>query len=368
VDFDISEFREPLRRLCELILQADFTPFYRRTLRQGIIGRATNRLSIEKGLRSDPDILTEPITAPWFVTGLPRTGTTLLHRLLAQDPDNRAPLYWETIAPFPTGERDTPERRKRNVSAMLRLAHFYAPALKAKHEVAVALPEECNELLANSLVGGFWLSRSSEFAAWLRATDKTPAYRLHKIQLQYLQRHSPRRTWVLKAPSHVNNMNWLHRVYPDARIIHLHRDPAEVVGSMASLFYSLSCLAFSRPDAHESGALVFQYIKETSCLGFNSRQGRMQYRDSGLRIADVRYCDLMSDPVGVIERIYSRFGRRLSEAARTRMMGYSRDNARHKHGVHEYSLERFGLDRSVVREGCAAYMEEYLARPEISPF
>jgi hypothetical protein len=368
-DFDGQEFGEPLQRLCDTLVDARFTPLYRMIRRSQIIGRATMRLLIERALRADPGIANEPIQAPWFVTGLPRTGTTLLHRVLAQDPQNRAPLFWETLAPIGRSDHDTPQRRQRRVRTVLRLLYLCVPGTKAQHEVAADLPEECNPLLACSLVSGFWLiCDSNDFVAWQHSADKAPAYRLHKLQLQFLQHNSDRRTWVLKAPFHMNNLHYLQQVYPDARVIHLHRDPVEVVGSLASYYYSACCVAASRPDAHDVGDGICDYVTTVTGRGQTSKQARDWFRNGGLQIIDVRYPDLVADPLGVIDRIYARFGCVLSEGARARMAEYLRRSPSGKYGAHRYTLEQFGIDRERLRTQCSAYIDKYLQQPVESPF
>lgn len=214
VGFHCQEFDEPLSRLCNTLKDPHRSPLGRLQRKSQIVAHVTNRLLIEKALRADPNLIREPIDHPWFVMGLPRSGMTLLHRLLACDPANRAPLLWEASFPLPRHDRDTAARRLKEVDRGVRFMQRMSRKSGQMHELGAALPEECGLLLANGLTAGPWLGGPDDFNKWFYACDKTRAYELHKIQLQILQRSCEPKRWVLKAPEHLLNIKWLLKVYP----------------------------------------------------------------------------------------------------------------------------------------------------------
>jgi hypothetical protein len=356
-DFGAEDIQQPLRMLCDAItLPPLMTPLGRLTWRSNIVRRLKSRLYLEDELKRDPTLATEEIHRPWFVLGLPRSGTTLLHRLLAQDPARRAPLFWETMSRVSVNQRDAPVQCVKETERLVRALNYMAPSLKAIHEFGAELPEECNELLAAGLVSGVWISRSAQVRSWLASQSSHGSYRLHKLQLQILQRNQPKRGWVLKSPLHLSNLRSLLAVYPDACIVQTHRDPAEVLPSFASLIASLLGLAYSKVDMREIGQLAYDGALEMLSEGARVRSL------SGTRhcFVDVQYSDLVKNPMEVVKRIYDAIGVELSDDAVARMRSFLNDNSQNKFGRHRYSLEEFGLDAQRIREGFAAYIEQFL--------
>jgi len=362
-DFDCEELGEPLQMLCDTISDPRMTPMGRLQRKVEIILRVTNRLYIEKALRADPDIEKEPIEKPWFVMGLPRTGTTLLHRLLAQDPQHRAPLMWEGMAAFPRGPHDTARRRINKVKVVTRFSHYLAPELRAKHELGAELPEECKFLLANSVLGTSLMGATEKFNDWFWALDKTRAYQLHKLQLQYLQRNSLKKTWILKDPDHLLNLEWLLKVYPDARIIKLHRNPIEVLPSAASLLATLESAFLREVNMHGVGRNTCDYAKRSCYSPFNTKEGTDNLVARGVRFVDIRYTDLIADPLTTVAGIYANFGHEFTEDAQHKMSSYLQQNSQQRHGAHRYTLEKFGLGQTTIRAEFDSYVDQFVTRP-----
>src|SRR6185503_361957 len=279
-----------------------------------------------------PEIAAQAVQRPLFVTGLPRTGTTLLHGLLAQDPASRAPLHWEMIYPSARtgGGRD---RRIARATRQLGWFHRLAPRLKAIHPVGAELPEECLIITSHSFMSlQFQTSHHvPSYEAWLEAQDMTPAYVWHHRFLQHLQVDDPSRHWVLKAPAHLFGLPALFVAYPDADVVFTHRDPVEVSVSLASLTTVLRRV-FARVDpvavGHEMTARWASAI-ERACRD----------RDAGCapseRFFDVRYTDLVADPIGTVRRLYAHYDRPFTPLAEERMRAFL---AAHPsaHGRHAY--------------------------------
>jgi sulfotransferase family protein len=229
-----------------------------------------------------------------------------------------------------------------------------APELQAIHEFGVDLPEECAEFLASSLRGGIWINRCEVVRRWLQAQDHNEAYEFHKRHLQILQHGCPRRRWVLKSPVHLSSLASLLRTYPDAGIIQTHRDPADVLPSLASLLATLQSMSYGEVDPVEVGREVFE---DSRHIAYTAMRERSAMNSS---FVDVRYQDLVKDPLAVIAWIYETFGVSLSDEAAGRMRAFLRGNGQHKLGRHRYSLEEFGLEKPAVRDAFREYVAQYL--------
>lgn len=210
----------------------------RSATRWDIVRFLSNLLYVQDGFSRLPQMQQEPIDKPIFITGLPRSGTTFLHRLMMTDPRNRAPLVWETIYPSPAA--GTAEKRIAKVARQLRTFEWLAPEFRGLHPLDATSPQECSEITAH-------VFRSLKFDTtynipsyrnWMDAdvVRHLPAYRFHRRFLQYLQHHDriPHR-WVLKCPEHVFALKAIRTVYPDARMIFVHRDPIKVLLSQSRL-------------------------------------------------------------------------------------------------------------------------------------
>jgi hypothetical protein len=266
----------------------------------------------------DPSVARDTVREPLFVTGAPRAGTTLLFALLAEDPRHRAPLGWELLYPVPPpiGE-DVATRVERAERELRSMAEATGGSLDAIHRYGARLPKEC--LSAMSFV-----YRSEEFTAryhvpsyvaWLQACDMRPAYDVHRLVLQVLQRAAgdDGRTWVLKSPVHIHSLPTLFAVYPDARVVVNHRDPAEVLGSVNSLVATLR-------SAHSDHVDVDEIARYHEDLYGRSLDALVDVDDE--RVHHVRYADLATDPIAVVRTLYEALGVSLSSDAEARMRAY----------------------------------------------
>ncbi len=360
-DFGDSSFREPFGLLVRsLDREASLSFLGRVAARQDILRLLNHRLRMEIDRRRHPEIGAEEIQAPLFVTGLPRTGTTLLHGLLAQDPANRAALNWEMMYPSPPPARARHRRDRRIELAERQLRWFrrLAPDFQKIHPVGARLPEECLIIHSHSFVS-FQFQTSHDvpsYQAWLEAQDLRVSYETHRRFLQHLQWHGPRGTWVLKAPAHLFGLRALFASYPDAGVIFTHRDPVEVVASVASLHTVLRSTFSDAVDPVAVGT-------EVSRRWADGITRALRDRDAGCaaagRFIDVLYTDLVRDPVATVRRIYGHFGRRLTAVAEDRMRAFLAANPKDKHGQHQYALAHFGLDPEEVRARYRGYCDRF---------
>jgi hypothetical protein len=360
-DFGDDAFRDPLRRvLAAYDNDAALTLLGRIAARQDTLRLLSNRLRMQDDRRRHPEIGAEEVRQPIFVTGLPRTGTTLLHLLLAQDPAHRAPLNWESMFPSPPPERARHQRDARIAMAerQIRWFHRLNPEFRKIHPVGARLPEECLIITSHSF-RSFQFETSHHvpsYQLWLEASDLRPSYEEHRRFLQHLQWHCRADRWVLKAPAHLYGFDAIFSVYPDARVVLTHREPLEVVASMASLHAVLRSTFSDGVDPVAVGAEVTQRWAE-------GMRRALEVRDSGRvderQFLDVHYVDLVRDPIGTVKRIYAHYDMPFTEVAEQRMRRVLAENPKDKHGRHVYSLEQFGLDAEEEAERYRRYRQRF---------
>lgn len=360
-DFGDDAFREPLSILLAALEQeAELTWMGRVMARREVLGPLVNRLQITDWLAREPQIGEGRIRAPIFVTGSGRSGTSLLHELLAQDPANRVPLNWEMLHPCPPPQRESHARDPRIARADRELAlwNTLAPDYPTMHESGGAIPQECLYITDHAFRSDHFSGcyQVPSYARWLVASDKRPAYAFHRRFLQLLQWRCPGERWVLKAPSHLGALDALLAVYPDARIVHTHRDPVRVLASMTSLVCNLIWMRSDRVDPQRIARMQVRGVAHLL-------EKSMQARDEGLlapeQVVDVLYRDLVADPVASVRRVYQRFGLELSPAVAERMRAWVAARPRGRHGEHRYRFEDTGLDLETERARFAAYRERF---------
>ncbi|HVO23111.1 MAG TPA: sulfotransferase [Candidatus Margulisiibacteriota bacterium] len=360
-DFGDLAFRDPLQRLLHsLETEARLNLVGRVAAREDITRVLVNRLELQRDRQQYPGIAAEEIRRPLFITGMPRSGSTLLHGLLAQDPANRVPLNWETLHPSPPPEWATHEtdRRIERAEREIRWFSLLAPQFRKIHPVGARLPEECVVILSHAFLS-FQFSSTyfvPSYQSWLEQQDLSPAYRFHRQFLQHLQWRCGSERWVLKAPPHLPGLRALFTTYPDAGVIMTHRDPLEVVASVASLHTVLRQTFSDAVDPLQVGPEV------AGLLAGDIRRG-LQVLDSGClpadRLLNVTYTPLIADPLAVVRRIYAQFDLPLTAAVEARMQRFLAEHPRDRDGHHEYSLQQFGLDADRERERFRTYRERF---------
>jgi hypothetical protein len=365
-DFGGEEFREPLRLILGgLESEAHLTLLGRVVAQRDLLGLLTTRLRLTADRKRHPAIADEPVAHPLFIIGLPRTGTTLLHHLIGQDPASRAPQAWEVMAPSPPPERARYDTDPRIDAAerKLRWLDWLAPDFKAIHPVGARLAIECIAILSHSFLSSRFHTtyRIPSYQAWLKEQDLRPAYAYHRQFLQHLQWRMRAKRWVLKAPAHCYALDALFAVYPDARVVHTHRDPRRVLGSVASLTLTLQSAFAEQLDLVEIGREVVQSWTEGLARA-------MRVRHTGTiapeRFFDVHYHELLRDPIDTVRRIYTHFDMPLTADAERRMRGHLVSNPQHKHGRHDYDLKAFGLDGPSLDRHFRPYREFFAIDPE----
>ena len=365
-DFGGDEFREPLRILLQgYETEARLTLLGRIAARKDTVSLLANRLRLVEDRQRHPGIAEERIERPLFIVGLPRTGSTLLHHLLAQDPASRVARAWEVMSPSPPPERARYETDPRIAQAerQLRWLDLLAPDFKAIHPLGAQLALECIAIMGYSFLSPRFHTtyHVPTYQEWLERQDLRPAYALHRRVLQHLQWRVPADRWVLKAPSHLWGFEALFATYPDALIVQTHRDPLTVLASVASLTAVLQGAFTDEVDLAEIGL-------EVTRRWATGLERAMQVRRSGAvpaeRFLDVNYHDLVADPLATIRRLYAHFDMPFGEEAERRMRLHLADYPKDKHGAHAYSLGAFGLDPGDLAHRFKGYCEHFEIGPE----
>lgn len=356
-DFGADSYREPLERLCKSINEdANLNAYGRLLLASSITNQLGNRLLLTRLRNEDPERLAEPLISPIIVTGLPRTGTTFLHRLLAADPAHASLPFWQLNRPIPRNEADTKDQRIADVNAIIDVRRKLTPELDSTHLIRAEAPEECLHMTG---VSGFtrlyWnFAPVYGFQHWLSRVDKAAKYHDYADHLRFLQGEYAGKRLVLKAPDHNDGVAELLDAIPNAKVILTHRDMVSQMGSYFSLGRTTRTLAVNALDtAREAEAIVDM----TDVSLQKMAEARARHPD---KILDVRYNDMMADPLASVERIYEFCGLTLPQERRDAIAEHHAKNPKGKHGKHAYSLAEFGLDDDWVRAHYADYTAKFV--------
>ncbi len=360
-DFGDPAFRAPLELIVDAYeREAQLTVLGRMIARTDLLRLLDNRLRLTDALRRNPEITARPIERPLFILGLPRTGTSILHELLAQDPANRVPMTWEVHQPWPPPTRATWDTDPRIAAVEKHLAGVdrIMPDFKAMHPMGALLPQECVALTAHDFATMIFHTTHNvpSYQAWLERADLRWVYASHRRQLQYLQWKCPAERWVLKSPGHLWALDALLAIYPDARIVQTHRDPLKVIASLTSLITQLRSLASDAIDPHTIGA------DWTVRLAAGLETAMRVRAESGLdasRVFDLQFRDFLGHEIETIARLYAHFDMPFNAEAESRMRRFLADHPQTKHGAHRYTLAAAGLDPTTERRRYAAYEAQY---------
>ncbi len=358
-DFGDPGFRAGLRVLLQAYdEEAHLTPFGRMLAEQVLLGVLKSRLATQAAWARDPAILEGEIRRPIFILGLPRTGTTALHHVLAADPANQVLEYWLAAAPGPRTPRADWERdpRFKEAARGLRLTYWLDPGLKAIHLLTPEGPEECRHLLMQSFTDDTFDSNSTlpSYTKWYAQQDMRPSYARHRDILKLVQSSGPARRWVLKYPAHMAHLHVLLETYPDACIIQAHRDPSRVLPSLCSLVTNWRGI-------YEEGVDVPAVARWQVEMWAARMEHAMRVREQAdpARFFDFEFRELVADPVAAVRRAYDHFGFDWSEEAERSMRAWHAANPQGRHGGHHYDAAQFGLTEGEIAERFAAYRERF---------
>jgi hypothetical protein len=296
-----------------------------------------------------PEVNERPLDGAVVVTGLPRTGTTLLHNLLALDPAHRSLRFWEALHPTPDGP--SPEELQAQAERWLAAFYRLVPGFRAIHGATPTGPEECDALLQNSFASQHFddMFDAPEYSAWLAAAPLTEEYAHYALQLRVLT--APGTRWALKSPSHLGHLDALAGALPGVTVVLCHRHPREAVASYASLIQTLR-RAYS--DRVPPAVVGHQALTRTA----TAMRRALAVRDR-LQVVDVDYRQLVRDPVAAVAGIYRSMGRTLDPAMEAQVAAWTADHPQHQHGRHRYDLAGFGLTGEEVDAAFGSYMDRF---------
>ncbi len=312
---------------------------------------------LEQHFRAHPELAQQALVPPIFVTGMFRSGTTFLHRLLASAEDARPLALGELLTPFPAPNSLLPEHTK----AALKFAIFKrtaSPEIDAMHYMQLDLPEECVLGLRLDLRAWvFWRSAPLfSYLDWLMQQDMVPSYRLYQRLLQYFQAASPGLRLTLKAPMHLLALPALLEVFPQALVVQTHRDPLACVPSDHKLLFGFHGGVTAGVDQ--------QRVIQTNTRGLialTERSVAARQSAAGARIVDVDYHDLVRDPMATAKAIYRQFGLPFTPSHEQRIAAYLQQNQQFKHGQNPYRIEQFGQTKAELEQYFKAYRQHFLS-------
>ncbi len=324
-----------------------------------LVGNLVNRLRLEDLIGHHPEIEGVPIERPIIVCGLPRTGTTHLHNLIAADPALRHLPYWESLEPVAAPGEADPQARRDRCAAGLELVNTTMPEFRRMHDMTVDHAHEEIQLLANDISGMLFETtyHLPAFAAHYRSHDQTPSYRYLKRTLQALQWLRGGTRWVLKSPQHLEQFPALLSTFPDATFVVTHRDPVEVTVSMATMISYAARMGCAHPDPAAISAYWLDRADDllTGCL-----------RDRDLLPAgqsvDIRFEDFMADEDGTIAGIYQLAGQPLDDRAQQAMTRFRGEHPRDRHGAVRYRAADLGLDPAAIATRLRGYRERFVQK------
>lgn len=363
-DFGSDAFREGLGVLCESIDgEACLSDLGEIAVRGTVVTSLSNRLRVVDWIRHHPEVADERIDAPIVVIGMFRAGTTFLSQLFDQDVRNRALLRWESSDSVPPPLSASFRSGPRVDAAQLNndMLEELNPAMRAIHHEDAAGATECVSVMSQDFKSLSWeaITNVPTYSRWLLATDHRSAYEYHRSTLQVLQSGGVRGQWTLKSPHHAIALDALTAVYPDARLVLLHRDPVVLCASVCSL---ISTLASTFTDADHRAYIAEHWtaMLEESVKRIDSFRSTHPEHP----ILDVQYADLVQDPVATVGRIYSSCGIELDDGARDVIAAYVEAHPKGKLGEHRYDLSEFGLDAAELSDRFSGYVDRYQVTAE----
>ena len=361
-DFGPDGWQEPLEVLCRsFTTEAGLSAFGRVSVHAQLVQFLTNRLLVADVVRRHPEVLDVEVRAPVVIAGLPRTGTTHLHNLISADPAMRFLPYWESIEPVPAageplfGDGNVAPRIAR-CDAAVAMAGLWTPELRRMHEMTTWHAHEEIHLLSIDCSSMFFdtLAPMPTWREHYRSRDQTPHYEYLRRVLQVLQFLRGGDRWVLKSPQHLEQFGPLRTVFPDATVVVTHRDPGDVVVSMATMIAYVSRVHLDAPDPvalgrHWEGILAQMLDRCVADRDLLSAE----------RSLDVRFGDFMVDDLGTVAAVYELAGQPLDARARAAHAGYLASHPRNRHGAVAYDPVAVGIDPDAVRTRLAGYRDRF---------
>ncbi len=356
-----EDYREGLDVLVDSINnEADLNPLGRMIIRGRVTGVLKSRFKAELMMEANPEILDARLAAPVIITGLQRTGTTLLHRLMASDRRFRSLSSWEVLDPVPGGSSRREDPRLKAARRVEKGAAWMSPDFFAVHPIDYRAPEEDVLLLDNSFRSTVAeaILRVPSYASWLEAADSTPAYDFMRKLLLLFQSSDSRPFWILKTPHHLEYLDELTSVFPESKVIQGHRDPSKTTGSFLSMVAHGHGMFCDSPDPMEIGKRWARKCRRMTDKGMAYRR-HLKPEHEAQSFLDVQFSNLITDPLMVLEKIYGFIGLEFDAEAEASATKFLDNHGRYRFGKHVYNLSDFGYTTEAIRADFSEYRTTY---------
>lgn len=358
-DFGDPYYRQGLLQLLESVEKdANLHPLGRYMSNDLVTNYLVQRLKLVETREEEPEIFRKPLIPPLIITGLARSGTTFLHRMLALDPPHRAIPQWLLMRPFPekNGKSEGVDPRIAKMERALRIRQPMLTGLDSIHYNRADTAEECILALGltfNSLIFGTLLPVYGYMNWYMEQKDTSQKYREYRWLLQVFQSQEPGQRLTMKAPAHTGNLEALLQAVPQAMMIQTHRDPVACVSSACSLVYTFHLAMTNEIDLRRMASTTLRLYEVMARRNLAFREAH-----PGV-IYDVRYDALVSDPFGTVRDIYSHFKLPWTEAYASTLEGFIQSNPKDKHGKHQYAASDFGLTDEEIGNRLQIYRERF---------
>jgi hypothetical protein len=358
-DFGAPDYRKGL----EVLLKAfDTDPQLTEPGRQfaygSILGTLTARLLTQKGWTDHPQVLATAISKPLVITGIPRTGTTALHKLLSMDPQFQGLEHWLTETPMVRPPRETWEAHPAYRTCVANLESYFSamPDMRKAHDIVAGEVDECLEILRQSFVSNRFGAGAylSGYDRWFFAQSERDSYRRYADVLRLIGANEPHKRWLLKNPGHIAEMDALLQVFPDACIVQTHRDPLKAIPSLCSTLHMARRM-------FEGDAARAEVIGPRECSYWRKALDCTQSarKTHPVQFFDVDHRRFVADPLETVRALYAHFGLELSPVAHDRMRSWVAADPTSSHGEHRYSVDRFGITAAQIRDTFADYRDQH---------
>jgi len=353
------DIEEPLRRMLHTMKhEADLNLFGRIGAIQMTMRNIINNLMLEEEFTNNPKLGKVDVDDPIIIICTPRTGSTLLHNLMNQHEQVRAAKMWELHRPCPPTlpENEFNDIRIKQSDREFGMFYRLVPEMRAIHYFAPEAIEECTHLfgnLFNCRLSFSTLANSSSYSDWIFQQDMSDAYRAYKRYLQVLHLNYPSKFLVLKSPGHILQLDALEEVFPKAKLIHLHRDPATAAGSFCSLTEAVQIAMRNKVDPLAIGEMWNTFWTPALLESISFRE------KSKLQIIDVDFKQMIKAPFDTVSNIYQNFAKEIPDSLSSNIESYLQSHPKDEYGIHEYSLERYGLNKNSLYEQYQPYINKF---------
>jgi hypothetical protein len=361
-DFGPTDYRMGLRVLLQSM---DYDPHFneggRRLAWGTLISALSARARAIRSMNENPGFDRTVVDRPVVITGIPRTGTTALHKLMAVDPRFQGLQAWIIGAPMPRPPRETWDANPFFQAAIesLKVRFATTPDLRAAHNMVADEVDECLGVMCHSFVSNLWACNwsSATYDAWWQSQSEAPAYAYLRRVLQLIGGLEPEKRWLLKNPGHIANLDLLFDVFPDAMVIHTHRDPAKAVPSLGAILTQLYSVV--EGDARRTGSASRMAFDHLAVSRWPSTWVCSSRRAHAAQVLDVVHGDFHRDPLGTIRRIYGFLNLELTPPVEAAMRSRIAAAPELSHGTHRYDVADFGLTEEEIRESFGDYVDRF---------